>query len=88
MVTLLAELANFTLSFFFWMIIGRLVLRLLVGNRNNLFTELCRRATFPVIWVVRRITPAFVPDPHIPILSLPLLLALRIMLAPLLVSGS
>ena len=87
MITLLAEVVNFTLAFFFWMMLGRLVLAVLSGRRTTFFTELFRRATYPVFFVVRRITPAFVPDPHIPVLSLPLLLALRILLAPLLREG-
>ena len=87
MITLLAEVVNFTLAFFFWMMLGRLVLTVLSGGRTTFFTELFRRATYPVFFVVRRITPAFVPDPHIPVLSLPLLLALRILLAPLLREG-
>ena len=88
MVPLLAELAYITVEFFFWMMVGRLVLALLSGGRTTFFTELFRRGTYPVTYVVRRMTPAFVPDPHIPVLSLPLLLALRILLAPLLHGGS
>ena len=87
MIALVAELLNVTLSFFFWMMIGRLALGLLAGGRDNFFTALFRRATHPAFVVVRTITPSFVPDPHIPVLSLPLLLALRIMLLPLLQSG-
>ena len=82
MVTFLLWLAYITVEFFFWMMLGRLVLALLSGGRTTFFTELFRRATYPVTFVVRRITPAFVPDPHIPVLSLPLLFALRILLAP------
>ena len=87
MITLLAEVVNFTLAFFFWMMLGRIVLGVLSGGRTTFFTELFLRGTYPVFFVVRRITPAFVPDPHIPVLSLPLLLALRILLAPLLREG-
>lgn len=83
MMTIVAQVAYVTVEFFFWMMLGRLALGLLSGGRTTFFTELFRRATYPVIVVVRRITPAFVPDPHIPILSLPLLFALRILLAPL-----
>ena len=79
---LLAWLAYVTVEFFFWMMLGRLVLAVLSGGRTTFFTELFRRATYPVIFIVRRMTPRFVPDAHIPILSLPLLLALRILLAP------
>jgi hypothetical protein len=82
MIPLLAELAYITVEFFFWMMLGRLVLGLLSAGRTTFFTELFRRATYPVVLVVRKITPGFVPDPHIPLLSLPLLLALRILLAP------
>jgi uncharacterized protein YggT (Ycf19 family) len=82
MASLLAELAYITVEFFFWMMLGRLVLGLLSAGRTTFFTELFRRATYPVVLVVRKITPGFVPDPHIPLLSLPLLLALRILLAP------
>ena len=80
--SILAALAYFTVEFFFWMMLGRLVLGLLSGGRTTFFTELFRRATAPIVLVVRRITPALVPDAHIPLLSLPLLLALRILLAP------
>lgn len=82
MMPFVAQLAYVTVEFFFWMMLGRLVLGLLSGGRTTFFTELFRRATDPVVLVVRKITPGFVPDPHIPLLSLPLLLALRILLAP------
>ena len=87
MVDVLAHLTNFALSFFFWMMIGRLVLAVLSGGRTTFFTELFRRATAPVFVVVRWITPASVSDRHIPVLSLPLLVALRILLLPLLREG-
>jgi hypothetical protein len=79
-VTILAEIVNFTLSFFMWMLIGRLALGLISGGRETFFTTLFRNATLPVTATVRRITPRSVGDGHIPILSLPLLLALRILL--------
>jgi hypothetical protein len=73
---------RYTLDFFLWFMIGRVVLRLLSGGKQTFFTELFRRATFPVYWLVRKITPASVGDEHIPILSIPLLLALVILLRP------
>jgi hypothetical protein len=82
MLEFLRYLGYITAEFFFWMMLGRLVLALLSGGKTTFFTELFRRGTLPVTWLVRRITPAFVPDFHIPLLSLPLLLALRILLAP------
>jgi hypothetical protein len=71
-----------TVQFFFWFMLGRIVLALLTGGKRNFFTDLFALATFPVFWLVRRITPASVGDGHIPILSLPLLLTLLILLGP------
>ena len=84
---LLFEIVNYVLAFFLWMLIGRIALTILSGGRRTFFTELFEKATAPPVFVVRRITPAFVPDVHIPILALPLLLALRILLAPLAQTG-
>ena len=84
---IVVEIVNFILAFFLWMLIGRIALSLLSGGRRTFFTELFEKATAPPVYLVRRITPAFVPDVHIPILAIPLLLALRIFLAPLGQSG-
>jgi uncharacterized protein YggT (Ycf19 family) len=84
---LLFELVNYILAFFLWMLVGRIALTILSGGRRTFFTELFEKATAPPVFVVRRITPAFVPDVHIPILALPLLLALRILLAPFAQAG-
>ena len=87
MLPILVEIGNFILAFFLWMLLGRIVLAILSGGRRTFFSELFEKATAPPIFVVRRITPASVPDVHIPILALPLLLALRILLAPLAQTG-
>ena len=84
---LLFELVNYILAFFLWMLVGRIALTILSGGRRTFFTELFEKATAPPVFVVRRITPAFVPDVHIPILALPLLLALRILMAPFAQAG-
>jgi hypothetical protein len=84
---LLFEVVNYILAFFLWMLVGRIALAILSGGRRTFFTELFEKATAPPVFVVRRITPASVPDVHIPILALPLLLALRILLAPLAQAG-
>ena len=84
---LLFEVVNYILAFFLWMLVGRIALTILSGGRRTFFTELFEKATAPPVFVVRRITPAFVPDVHIPILALPLLLALRILLAPFAQAG-
>lgn len=77
-----AHLLNYLLSFFFWLILGERALALLSRGKTTFFTGLFRLGTSPVIRVVRFITPAAVGDAHIPWLALPLLLALRILLAP------
>jgi hypothetical protein len=81
------EVVNYILAFFLWMLVGRIALAILSGGRRTFFTELFEKATAPPVFVVRRITPASVPDVHIPILALPLLLALRILLAPFAQAG-
>lgn len=83
MLPILVEIVNFILAFFLWMLVGRLVLAIISGGRRTFFTELFEKATAPPVYLVRRITPASVADVHIPILAIPLLLALRILLAPL-----
>ena len=82
MVGPIGELLNYTLAFFFWMMLGRLALNVISMGRTTFVTEIFRKATFPVYWLVRKVTPSAVPDAHIPVLSLPLLLALRILVAP------
>ena len=83
MTPILFEILNYILAFFLWMLVGRIALALLSGGRKTFFTGVFEKATAPPIFVVRRITPASVPDVHIPILALPLLLALRILITPL-----
>jgi hypothetical protein len=87
MLPILVEIANFILAFFLWMLLGRIALAILSGGRRTFFTELFEKATAAPIYLVRRITPASVPDVHIPILTIPLLLALRILLVPLAQAG-
>lgn len=81
---IVAEILNYFLAFLFWMMLGRIALGLLSGGKRTFFTGLFEKATAPAWVPVRRITPKFVPDVHIAILSLPLLVALRLALVPLL----
>ncbi|MDP8923733.1 MAG: hypothetical protein M3O34_12740, partial [Chloroflexota bacterium] len=81
---IIAEALNFFLAFLFWMMLGRIALAIISGGKRTFFTGLFEKATAPAWVVVRWITPRSVPDVHIAFLSLPLLLALRILLAPLL----
>ena len=84
MIAFVAQLVNFALSLFLWLIVGRFVLELLVGGRRNFFTDLFRRGTDPVFSLVRRVTPRSVSDRYIPWVSVVLLVALRLMLYPML----
>ena len=79
---LVLTLLRYTIEFFLYFMIGRVVLSVLSGGKQTFFTELFRKATFPAFWIVRRITPASVGDRHIPVLSIPLLLTLHILLRP------
>lgn len=79
-----AHLLNFALSLLIWLIIGRAVLRFLVGDRRNFIVDLFRLATDPLFRLIRRLTPRFVGDGLIPWLSILVLLALRVALLPLL----
>jgi uncharacterized protein YggT (Ycf19 family) len=83
--SLLAQLLLYALSLLFWLIIGRAVLTMLAGGRENFITGLFKRGTDPVFRLVRWVTPRFVPDAFIPLLSLLLLVLLRLPLLPLLV---
>ena len=84
MIAFVVQLVNYALAFLFWLIVGRYVLDLLVGGRQNFFTDLFHRGTDPVFAVVRRITPGFIDSRHIPWISLALLMVLRVLLLPLL----
>ncbi len=81
MLTFAATLLLYTVDFFFWMMVGRLALAVISGGRRTFFTDLFRKATAPAFFLVRKITPASVSDFHIPLLSLPLLLTVRILIA-------
>ena len=87
MMAFIAQLVNFALSLFLWLIVGRCVLSLLVGGRPNFFTDLFRRGTEPVYALVRRVTPRRVGDRYIPWLSVLVLVLLRLLLVPLLREG-
>ncbi len=77
---LLLEIIRFTVEFFLWFMIGRVVLAVLAHGKENFFTDLFRKATWPVFYVVRVITPRSVGDGHIPVLSIPLLIAVLVLI--------
>jgi hypothetical protein len=53
----LFQAINYTLSFFMWMIIGRVIVTLLTGGGQNFITGLFQKITDPVYRVVRMIVP-------------------------------
>ncbi|MDP2786742.1 MAG: hypothetical protein Q8O79_01525 [Pseudomonadota bacterium] len=72
----LVEVAGFAL-------LGRGVLALLAGKHrhDNLFYKILETVSGPAVRAVRRITPRFILDAHIPLLTFFLLFWLWIMLA-------
>jgi uncharacterized protein YggT (Ycf19 family) len=86
MVAFVAQLVNYGLSLLFWLIVGRWVLSLLVGDKQNFFTQLFWRGTEPVYRLVRRITPRFIGDAWLPLCTIVLIVLLRLALVPLLLT--
>jgi hypothetical protein len=73
------QLINYTLSFFMWMILGRVILTLMIGERQNALFALFDKVTGPVFWVTRKIVP-FARGRWIPVLSILLIIVLRLVL--------
>jgi hypothetical protein len=51
------QIINYTLSFFMWMILGRIIVTLMVGSKDNVITGMFRKVTDPIYKVVRAIVP-------------------------------
>lgn len=73
------HLVNYTLSFLMWMIVGRGLLTLIIGNRQNVLQLAFEKVTEPVYAVTRRILP-FAAERWVPVLSFFLLTAARLAL--------
>jgi hypothetical protein len=71
------QMANYTLSFLMWMIVGRGFLALIIGNRPNIVLLAFEKVTEPVYAATRKILP-FVGGRWIPVASFFLLAALRV----------
>jgi uncharacterized protein YggT (Ycf19 family) len=82
--TIVAELLNYALALFFWLILGRIALTLLTNNRQGFFMGVFVKGTEPVFAVVRRLTGNRVGERGVALLSLLLLVVLRIALVPVL----
>ncbi|OGW41635.1 MAG: hypothetical protein A2010_14925 [Nitrospirae bacterium GWD2_57_9] len=73
------QFVNYTLSFFMWMILGRVVLSVISGNRVTFLTGLFEKITEPVYRITRTIAP-FAKGGWVPFLSIVLIFLLRIVL--------
>ena len=77
---LIAQLVNFALALVFWATLGRILLGLITGGRENFFVGVLRKATDPAYAVVGRV----LPHQWVPLGVLVLVVAARIALLPLL----
>ena len=73
------QLANYTLSFLMWMIVGRALLTLVTGGRETIVTLAFVKVTEPVYAVTRKVLP-FAAAGAVPALSFLLLVAARVAL--------
>ncbi len=74
----LFQFINYTLSFFMWMVLGRILLTLMIGNRDMIFTRLFQKITEPVYQVVRKVP--FVKESCVPAVSVLAIIVLRLVL--------
>ena len=59
-----------------WMILGRFILTMIIGNRQNIMLSAFIKLTEPVFRLTRRIMP-FAKDSCVPFLSILLIILLR-----------
>lgn len=79
-------MVNYTLSFLLWMILGRVVLTILLGNRQNVIVDIFKKATDPFYFITRKVLP-FVSDKWLPAAAIILIIILRIVLIVLFGTG-
>lgn len=70
------QLVNYTLSFLMWMILGRVLLSLILGNRQNIMLSAFVKITEPVYRITRKILP-FTKESCVPAVSILLLIIVR-----------
>ncbi|MEW5747011.1 MAG: YggT family protein [Nitrospirota bacterium] len=74
------QFINYTLSFLMWMILGKGILTLMVGRRQNMLFAMFDKVTEPIYKVTRKLVP-FAKDRWIPALSIVLIIIIRLALA-------
>jgi uncharacterized protein YggT (Ycf19 family) len=62
-----------------WMILGRIMLTLMFGNRDNVIHRLFAKITDPVYAVVRKLLP-FVKESCIPAASILIIIIIRLLM--------
>ncbi|GAB4482446.1 MAG: hypothetical protein OHK006_00880 [Thermodesulfovibrionales bacterium] len=77
MAIIIFHLFNYTLSFLMWMIIGRVVITLILGGRQNVMTLAFVKITEPVYRITRTILP-FAKESCVPGLSVLLIIVVRL----------
>jgi len=70
------QIINYTLSFLMWMILGRVLLTLVIGNRQNILTGLFVKITEPAYRITKKVLP-FANERYIPWLSILLIIIIR-----------
>jgi len=73
------QLVNYTLSFLMWMVLGRVLLTLIIGSRQNIMTTAFEKVTGPVYRVTQKIFP-FAKGGWIPALSILLIIIVRLVI--------
>lgn len=71
------QLVNYTLSFLMWMVIGRILLTLMIGSRQNIMTTAFAKLTDPLYRLTQRIFP-FAKGGWVPALTILLIVLIRL----------
>ncbi|MCL5421361.1 MAG: YggT family protein [Nitrospirae bacterium] len=71
------QLINYTLSFVMWMILGRIILSLILGGRQNFVTALFAKITDPAYRITQRILP-FAKGGWVPFFTIVLIIIIRL----------
>lgn len=73
------QLVNYTLSFLMWMVLGRVLLTLIIGSRQNIMTTAFAKVTDPLYRLTQRIFP-FAKGGWVPALSILLIIIIRLVI--------
>lgn len=73
------QMVNYTLSFLMWMIVGRGILELIIGNRQNIMLLAFVKVTEPIYSLTRKILP-FTSGRWVPVWSFFLIVLVRLVM--------